>query len=429
MSEPRNPTDLASRPGSDPLLDAYQQANRLDDAQPSPQVRRAVLAHARVVAQAAGTNAIGSTRAMPEAIVTRPAANDRAWYWRAAAGLVLGIAGFWVYRAAVPVDGDTQVAAAPTAAPTSATTAERANADATTANAAADGKLAEASAAAATRTTTTPGATSSESTTVVASAAPERAQVPSVPAARRDAPRAAEAMASANQARSNGNAALAKTRQDESLIASAPAAAAPAITVQGGPAPPAPAAPPAPPPAAVAAATQPPAAPSIAAARAPQAFPASPAATAATAPPEEMVAIAESAKRATISGRAAPDAAVATAGAPARSERSESRAKIAPEQVASAAPAPAAPATPPAPAASAAAPPRIGDMTPGMQRGMANAALLAALRSGNVEGVRNALLRGADVNVRDDRGRAALQIARESNQTEIIRLLEAAGAR
>ena len=142
-----------------------------------------------------------------------------------------------------------------------------------------------------------------------------------------------------------------------------------------------------------------------------------------------MVAIAESAKRATISGRAAPDAAVATAAAPARSERSESRAKMAAEQVASAAPAPAAPATPPAPAASAAAPPRIGDMTPGMQRGMANVALLAALRSGNVEGVRNALLRGADVNVRDDRGRAALQIARENNQTEIIRLLEVAGAR
>ena len=68
-------------------------------------------------------------------------------------------------------------------------------------------------------------------------------------------------------------------------------------------------------------------------------------------------------------------------------------------------------------------------MTPGMQRGMANVALLAALRSGNVEGVRNALLRGADVNVRDDRGRPPLQIARENNQTEIIRLLEAAGAR
>ena len=131
------------------------------------------------------------------------------------------------------------------------------------------------------------------------------------------------------------------------------------------------------------------------------------------------MAIAESAKRATISGRAAPDAAVATAGAPARSERSEPckdgpgkwRRQHRPRG----------PATPPAPAASAAAPPRIGDMTPGMQRGMANVALLAALRLWQRRGVRNALLRGADVTVRDDRGRAALQIARENNQTEIIR--------
>ena len=65
----------------------------LDDAQPSlHRCAAPFFAHARVVAQAAGTNAIGSTRCDAEAIVTRPAANDRAWFWRAAAGLVLGIA-------------------------------------------------------------------------------------------------------------------------------------------------------------------------------------------------------------------------------------------------------------------------------------------------------------------------------------------------
>jgi len=68
-------------------------------------------------------------------------------------------------------------------------------------------------------------------------------------------------------------------------------------------------------------------------------------------------------------------------------------------------------------------------MTPPMQQGMANVALFSALRSGQIEAVRSAIARGANVNARDDRGRTPLQIAREGNQTEIVRALEAAGAK
>ena len=56
----------------------------------------------------------------------------------------------------------------------------------------------------------------------------------------------------------------------------------------------------------------------------------------------------------------------------------------------------------------AAAPARIGDMTPPMQQGMANVALFSALRSGQIEAVRSAIARGANVNARDDRGRQLL---------------------
>lgn len=68
-------------------------------------------------------------------------------------------------------------------------------------------------------------------------------------------------------------------------------------------------------------------------------------------------------------------------------------------------------------------------MTPPMQQGMANVALFSALRSGSVDSVRNAIARGANVNARDDSGRTPLQIAKEANQAEIVRLLEAAGAK
>jgi len=176
------------------------------------------------------------------------------------------------------------------------------------------------------------------------------------------------------------------------------------------------------------------------AARTPQPFPASPAATAP--PAEDAVALAELAKRSTAAraakteqpAAATTDAAIASgvaaSGALARNERTEpraeARAKAVSEQTMAVATAPA--AAPAAPAAAAGAAP-IGDLTPPMQQGMANVALFSALRSGQVESVRSAIARGANVNARDDRGRTPLQIAREGNQTEIVRVLEAAGAK
>ncbi len=66
----------------DPLLQRYREANDIDTARPSPDLRETVLACARAAAQSA--RAPGRER---------PAANDAAWRWRALGGLaVLGLA-------------------------------------------------------------------------------------------------------------------------------------------------------------------------------------------------------------------------------------------------------------------------------------------------------------------------------------------------
>lgn len=397
MSQKRPPNNAASPARSDALLDAYRQANALDDAHPSPQVRHAVLAHARVVAQSAAPQRADTERALPEALVARPAANDRAWFWRAVAGLVLGVAGFWLYRAAVPAANDLPVASAPGAAP------------AVEPPVAATPGLAPAASPADTAVAVTgTGSQGANASTVTAT----------VTATRHHAPQTAEVMTNASEARqasASREAALAGAKPEEPVAALArPSAAATAAAV-----------------------VMP--APTATAAAIPASPAASASATASATPAEDVVAMAETAKRKTVAGRAAPESAadavgavVGAVGAPARTERNENRAKLAAELTAEhtavATPAAAAPAVPAVPAA-APPPPRIGDMTPGMQRGMANVALLAALRAGSVDDVRGALLRGADVNVRDDRGRSALQIAREANQHEIVRVLQAAGAK
>ena len=444
MSEPRNTNNARS----DALVDAYRQASAHDDARPSPRVRDAVLAHARVVAQSNSGHAAaksGDLRAMPEAIVIRPAANDRAWYWRAAAGLVLGIAGVWMYRLTTQPAPESAVAAASAPAAASPAASEKAARDGSDgANAAISANTAQpvaASAAAPTPAAAPPaeaqiavaGATSTDRAAMggATSAARDTAPATVLPAKRESAE---DLMAfNVGRARADNEAGRTKVKADEPVIALAKPApsAAPAVPAAP-PAPPAPAAP-------------------VMAARTPQPFPASPAATAP--PAEDAVALAELAKRSTAAraakteqpAAAATDAAtasgVAASGALARNERTEpraeARAKAVSEQTMAVATAPAAaPAAPaaaagaaPPPMPAAAAPARIGDMTPPMQQGMANVALFSALRSGQIEAVRSAIARGANVNARDDRGRTPLQIAREGNQTEIVRALEAAGAK
>ncbi len=445
MSEPRNTNNARS----DALVDAYRQASAHDDARPSPRVRDAVLAHARVVAQSNSGHAAaksGDLRAMPEAIVIRPAANDRAWYWRAAAGLVLGIAGVWLYRLTTQPAPESAVAAASAPAAASPAANEKAARDgndgANAASAANTAQPVAASAAAPTPAAVPPaeaqiavaGATSTDRAAMggAKSVARDTAPATALPAKRESAE---DLMAfNVGRARADSEAGRAKVKADEPVIALAkPVPSAAPVIPAAPPAPPAPAAP-------------------VMAARAPQPFPASPAAAAAP-PAEDTIAMAELAKRSTAAraakteqpAAATADAAiasgVATSGALARNERAEpradARAKAVSEQAMAVATAPAAaPAAPaaaagaaPPPMPAAAAPARIGDMTPPMQQGMANVALFSALRSGQVESVRSAIARGANVNARDDRGRTPLQIAREGNQTEIVRVLEAAGAK
>lgn len=85
--------------GSDDLLlRRYAEANALDDARPSPAVREAVLAQARVQA-AAHAQALKATAETPTPSATRPAANDSAWTLRALGSLaVLGLVGLLVLQ-------------------------------------------------------------------------------------------------------------------------------------------------------------------------------------------------------------------------------------------------------------------------------------------------------------------------------------------
>ena len=64
----------------DPLLDAYRQASEREGASPSANVRAAVLAHARVVAQASGTAAAAT--GVSQTIRATPAANESKPIWR-----------------------------------------------------------------------------------------------------------------------------------------------------------------------------------------------------------------------------------------------------------------------------------------------------------------------------------------------------------
>ena len=55
--------------------------------------------------------------------------------------------------------------------------------------------------------------------------------------------------------------------------------------------------------------------------------------------------------------------------------------------------------------------------------------LFNALRAGSMAALRAAIARGANVNVKDERGRTPIQIARERNDVDAVRVLEASGAR
>jgi hypothetical protein len=91
MTDHTNPPSANS--SDDLLLRRYAEANTLDDARPSPTVRKAVLAQARVQA-AAQAQALHIAAQATSHRSARPAANDSAWGLRALGSLaVLGLVG------------------------------------------------------------------------------------------------------------------------------------------------------------------------------------------------------------------------------------------------------------------------------------------------------------------------------------------------
>ncbi len=417
-----NATD--NTPRKDPVVDAYRQASERDGARPGAHVRAAVLAHARTVAEAAATTK-NNPRGVSASVLATPAANDRSPIWRLAAGIVLGLTAVWMYQLTRPGATGEEAAVATASAPVTTPVAESARAAATTttvpaAPSAFPGTSAGAPAAAPAPAETAVAANlpAPPPQSAARGAAPAaKAPVAAAPAPIADAsiarsrsfePPAGIAAGSLREdtARSETSVALAKVASPEAKREAFPASPQVAI------APPAPAARTAPMtqplPAPVAAA-----APTMAAATTSSA--AAAAANAASADRvETTVAIAEKSKfasRAAAEMRAAPSAAAPAA--------------TGPPAVAAAAPAPF-----PVGAAAAGAPgQRVGEMSAPMRQGMADVSMFSALRTGDLAGLRAAIARGANVNAKDERGQTALQTARARNDAELIKTLEAAGAK
>ncbi len=342
-------------PRKDALLDAYRQASEHEGGRPGAQVRGAVLAHARVVAQSRPSAMLGSSAsAVSQAMRDAPAANDRAPLWRLAAGVVIGLVGVWIFQltrpAATPETSSASVsgtvtAPAPQVAPTNTETPVAA-------------KLAT--------------VTQSEASVAAATPAPVLAQ-------------ATAASRASNQTRT------------QSVVASLPP-------------------------------------------NAPDNNVASRGGAADQARPENSMALSKTPAPA---AAPAPDAAAGSAADAATSEvmiasvetRKSARAP-APASIPLPSPPPSSPAAFPAvtPEAAIAAAPSRRSETSGRSgwtgwNSEADQALFKALNADDLPRLRAAITRGANVNARDERGRTALQVARERADAEAVRALEAAGAR
>lgn len=396
-------------PRKDPLVDAYRQASEHEGARPSAKVRAAVLAHARVVAQSAGANA-AQKNAVNETIRATPAANESSPIWRLAAGVVVGLLGVWLYQLSQPsTRSDTTVASAsaPAPAPASAPPGEKAKVSQPTPAAAAS-------------------PTPPEAAVAVAAAAPPAPVAAARSAADPDALRA--------RADSGGAALKRQEPVAEPAIAMATSAAQPAKKELS-----------------VAAADRAPA--SVAAPASVVAADSANNMFAAEAPQEAMIASAELRKSARAAVRDEPR--VAAAPAPALAATAAIPAappapNAFPAQVAGASTSMAAAAPPPAAAVTSGAlsargvseksdaaalrpqsAAKIGEIAADRpaQLSEVDQSLFNALRAGNMVALRAAIARGGNVNVKDERGRTPIQLARERNDVEAVRVLEASGAR
>ena len=398
----------------DPLIDAYRQASELEaqapSARPGAALRAAVLAHARVVAQSAAT--ADPKLAVNEAFRATPAANESRPIWRIAAGVVLGLAGMWIYQLTRPGTlGEASVAvmSTPQAAKSMPIEADESKAaPVAPVTAGAPPPVVPANSPNAPR-----GAPAPQETTVAVAALPPSASAPTpaTATAARETVSRERASGTGNNtgimrprhsvedaSRSDTAVALAKVdtpaRRAEQAV---PVAAQTAVTA-------APVAPAAAAPAAAAATTS--AIPEVAASE--------PFGETAVASVEmQKFTRPSAAARTAITGAPSAKAAVPPNAFPASTSGTG----------ASAAAPPASPVASPQSAAGGSAAMRQGVVsTP-------DAAMFAAIRAGNLHATRAALARGANVNARDETGRSALQIARERNDPDMLKTLELAGAK
>ena len=96
-----NTTD--NTPRKDPLIDAYHQASVREGARAGANLRAAVLAHARVVAQSLPSSP-ATVAVLSVTTRGKPAANESSPMWRLAAGVVVGVIGVWIFQLTRPAD-------------------------------------------------------------------------------------------------------------------------------------------------------------------------------------------------------------------------------------------------------------------------------------------------------------------------------------
>ena len=388
-----NTTD--NTPRKDPLIDAYRQASEREGARPSANVRAAVLAHARVVAQSLPSSTANTT-ALSDTTRSTVAANEPKPLWRLAAGVVIGLVGVWIFQLTRPSSApDTSVAAA--SAP-QADKARVAESPASSASAAPAAAQPEAKVAVVAPAPTAPTAIANSSGSRARAdgggsrqpAEPARAEA-NVAIASAAPPAPFVGSAAATQSAAAAADAAGSEPFRETVVASAElrkSAKVAASRLEDKPA--------------MAAAAH--RAPSAA----PNAFPAQTAETmiaAAPAPasPPPPAAVAPQLVIAT-----APSAGVASGALAARASTAQSDTmKVTPQAAA-----------------------KSTDATrPATQLSEIDQAMFRAVRAGELPALRAAIARGANVNVRDERGRTTLQIARERDDAALVDALQTAGAR
>ncbi len=394
----------------DPLVDAYRQASELQaqsaGARPASALRAAVLAHARVVAQSAAT--AEPVLAVSEAVRAVPAANESKPVWRMVAGVMLGLAGMWVYQLTRPgATDETNVAVMTAPQGEKSAPPESANSPDSPVTGGAASTVAPATPANA-----TDGAPAQRDASVAIAALPATPPPPPpapAPALRAIIPEpvmAAREIPSRDRAGDTSNSAGAIGLRDGSLAAAHSDTSVALAKVH---------------------------APTM---RAEQAASADVRTAAAAVAPVGRAPAAPATTNATTSS--SPEAATAEPFAETVVASVERRkaARVSPSApTAGAAPPNAFPATTSGEMAGAAGPPAAPSMSPQSTRAAASAstrqgvastaeeAMFRAIRINDVNALRAALARGANVNARDESGRSALQIASDRGDTEVVKAL------